>query len=436
MLNITNIDNCNFSLSGTIGSGLKVYYKKGFFAKACEPVYNETYGRINIQDKTERIISRTPVNQVSLDNVIYATAQEFVTAFNNMIGECCCVQVEPTTTELPLALELTWDNILNVPVADASSVSDWNTFFDLPTNGNPFTSVEINGNVISLIGGSNITVVNGLIIIDETSTFINFGANENLISINDSGCIVSVGTYTFLQCVNLVSVNLPALTSASEFCFAYCPMLNTFTAPELSDLGDSCFEGCESLQEIELLSLVNIGTGCFSDCVGLTSCNFPLLTELSDGAFSSCTLLTDVTLPLITITGDRAFTRCSSLQTISLPSLISLGYDSFNECSSLINVSLPLCETIYYDAFYLCTSLEEISLPSLITGESGLFYGCTNLVNISMPVVTSLGDNATAPVFEGISGNTITLTIPHAIESDDDIVYLKANNTVTVVYSD
>ena len=30
------------------------------------------------------------------------------------------------------ALELTFDDIANVPVADAYSVSDWNTFFDLP----------------------------------------------------------------------------------------------------------------------------------------------------------------------------------------------------------------------------------------------------------------------------------------------------------------
>ena len=42
------------------------------------------------------------------------------------------------------ALELTFDDITNVPVADAYSISDWNTFFDLPTNGNPFTSVESN----------------------------------------------------------------------------------------------------------------------------------------------------------------------------------------------------------------------------------------------------------------------------------------------------
>jgi hypothetical protein len=42
-----------------------------------------------------------------------------------------------------LALELTFDDIANVPVADAFSVSDWNTFFDLPTNGTEFSSVEV-----------------------------------------------------------------------------------------------------------------------------------------------------------------------------------------------------------------------------------------------------------------------------------------------------
>jgi uncharacterized protein (TIGR02145 family) len=48
-----------------------------------------------------------------------------------------------TTTIPPLGLELTFDTLKNVPVASATLVSEWNTFFDLPTYGNPFTSVEV-----------------------------------------------------------------------------------------------------------------------------------------------------------------------------------------------------------------------------------------------------------------------------------------------------
>ena len=49
----------------------------------------------------------------------------------------------PIPAPVAEGLELTFDDIANVPVADASSVSDWNTFFDLPTNGIPFTSVVV-----------------------------------------------------------------------------------------------------------------------------------------------------------------------------------------------------------------------------------------------------------------------------------------------------
>jgi len=50
-------------------------------------------------------------------------------------------------------LQLTFDDILNVPVASATSVTDWNTFFDLPTYGTPFTGVTVSGNTVILDGG-------------------------------------------------------------------------------------------------------------------------------------------------------------------------------------------------------------------------------------------------------------------------------------------
>ena len=62
----------------------------------------------------------------------------------------------------PLALEIAFDDIENVPVADASNISDWNTFFGLPANGTAFTSVEVVGSVVKLYGGSDISISNTL----------------------------------------------------------------------------------------------------------------------------------------------------------------------------------------------------------------------------------------------------------------------------------
>ena len=51
-------------------------------------------------------------------------------------------------------LKITFDNISNANalVGNSSSLSNWNTFFNLPTYGNPFVKVSVNGNEVSLIG--------------------------------------------------------------------------------------------------------------------------------------------------------------------------------------------------------------------------------------------------------------------------------------------
>jgi hypothetical protein len=102
MLHITNIDDCNFSLHGdAIGiAGLKVLGKTNIQAKASEPVYNETEGRITIYDSEKELtyVGRKPVNEIELDGVIYATAEAFVVEFNNVMNQCCCGEGEATTT--------------------------------------------------------------------------------------------------------------------------------------------------------------------------------------------------------------------------------------------------------------------------------------------------------------------------------------------------
>ena len=97
----------------------------------------------------------------------------------------------------------------------------------------------------------------------------------------------------------------------------------------------------------------------------------------------------------------------------------SIGDDGFDGCTSLITVNFPLVTSIASAAFYSCTSLTTINLSSVLT------LGPTT------------GNDL---VFEPITGNTITLTVPVAMETinagspDGDIVYLDSNNTVTINY--
>lgn len=242
--------------------------------------------------------------------------------------ECC----NPSPAEL--YFRLLFSNITEVGaiVGDVTDVANWNTYFDLPLYGSPFTSVTVIGNEVKLYGGSNIIMKESLF--DQADSLGTY-----LVEVDDvAGSVIeleydALGYENYDGCRNLVYVNLPAVTTAANYAFNYC--------------GDN-----------------------------VTSITF------------------------------------------SLPSLVTAG---------------PYC-------FFNVNNLSSISLPLATSIGNGCFGNCLSLTTISLPVCTSLGatvgdDN----VFNGIVGNTITLTVPSALMTcdagspDGDIVDLQANNTVTVV---
>jgi hypothetical protein len=129
-------------------------------------------------------------------------------------------------SSLVQGLVLTFDDIANVPVANPVSVSDWNTFFYLPTYGGVFTSVTVDGNVVKLFGDSEITI---------ESFGVVGGATINrtiLISVHDhSEYIVAKESYAFNSNDNLTSYILPNLVSARQSSFDYNPSLTNFYVP-------------------------------------------------------------------------------------------------------------------------------------------------------------------------------------------------------------
>ena len=293
----------------------------------------------------------------------------------------------PTQTIIPLSLNLIFYNIsdANTLVGDSSDVNDWNTFFNLPTNGNLFTSLNISGNTVQLFGGSNIHISDYLF------------NSDYLYGIDDlSGVIVSTGEYSFLDSFSLITVNLPNLITAEDACFVNCTSLTTVNLPSLTTAGYSCFNYCTSLITIDLPSLTTAGDNCFQDCFSLTTVNLPSLNTAGVNCFSDCILLTTVNLPNLIFADSYCFLDCTSLTTINLPSLTTAENDCFNNCTSLTTIDLPAC--------------------SNLGGTVGY-------------------DN----VFDFISGNTITLTIPSSLMTcnsgnpDGDIEYLQLNNFVTII---
>ena len=207
-----------------------------------------------------------------------------------------------TTTTAPLSLKLTFNDIANANslVGDASSVTDWNTFFDLPTYGNPFTSVVIVGNEVKLFGGSDINLRVDV-----------FSATTSLISVDDLiGCIVNANGYSFANNPNLINLSLPALinTGYDSFCYA-CESLISVNLPSLVTAGGSSFEQCYLLTTINLPSLTTMGTYGLYDCISLTTINIPSCTDLG-GTVGNDSVFDNIIGNTITLTVPSALMTC------------------------------------------------------------------------------------------------------------------------------
>ena len=254
--------------------------------------------------------------------------------------DSCTTTTTSTTTIAPLALRLLWDDIANTPVP-ANDLAAWNTFFDLPVNGNPFTSVVVDGNEVKLIGGSNINIISALFRIDHLISII-----------DDINCIVSLEDSAFYQCNNLITAILNGVSSVTgDFQFSDCPSLITVDLPSLSSVNDYCFAYSPSLTTINAPFLVNAGYKCFSSCTSLTSISFPSLATIGDNCFEYCTSLTSVYLP-----------SCTNLGT-------TVGNDGV-----FLGITGQTITVIVPDAIFTCNvGLPDGDLQYLIANNTVLF---------------------------------------------------------------
>jgi len=168
-------------------------------------------------------------------------------------------------------LILGFDAIGNAPVVNPASVAQWNTFFGLPANGTPFTSVQVIGNEVRLYGGSGITMAVAL-----------FSSSSGLVSIIDVAlCVVAVGQLALSGVATLTNITLNACLN---FALNSCDQnvsLTTISATAGTDFGDACFEGNTALTTpITLPSAINIGASCFNGCNLLATISLPVCTNL------------------------------------------------------------------------------------------------------------------------------------------------------------
>jgi hypothetical protein len=346
-------------------------------------------------------------------------------------------------------------------VGDSSNVSDWNSFFDLPTYGNEFASVTVDGNWVYLYGGSNITFKSLLFynvnsqalqkVIDDAGCVIGFENQcftyqENLNQVSFPACIsiLDDDDYdygTFGYCYKLTNINFPVLESAGIWTF-YTIGCKYFNLPELTTLiGEGTFYQEENIGVVEfnLPKLQNITQQCFSGAE-VESLYLPSVTTVGSGGFSGSKIRL-ISLPLVTnLSGTGIFSGNPNLESVNIPLVTIIGNSSFYSCSSLINVSIPSLVIAGDEVFRNCTSLTTISLPSVTYIGSIFFYNAPLLNNIYLPSCINLGPTVGSDtLFENNIGNTITLTIPasrmtcDAGQPDGDILTLQGVNTVTII---
>jgi hypothetical protein len=441
-------------------------------------------GPFNITSNVGSVVPSTASRNDLISGIIatVSISATTITVTSNSSSNCpassLTMSISGINNNQPQSLKLTFDNITNADalVGDSSDVADWNTFFDLPTYGNPFTSVEVVGNEIRLLGGSDIVVREYLFVNNPLDPFTS--QNVGLVSIDDSiGCIIEVqegaffcgskniidgfssdaigkngvdGNYTYLDATGGggqdVEFDVNVSSGVVDDIQLSTGGYNYQIGNTLTILG-SQFGGVDGVDDITITvtSIYNTGqtltsvnlpactlisnfsgsSGAFQSCTQLTTVNIPLLEEVFF-AFVDCTSLTTIDFPSLTTAGYQCFIGCTSLTTVILPSLTTAGYELFYDCTSLTIIDFPLLTSAGSSCFYNCTSLQTVNLPNLTTAGDSCFSYCSSLVTLNLPALTTAGN-----LFIEDCTNLETVDLPLLTDIDSNI-FLSCPNITTV----
>ena len=292
-------------------------------------------------------------------------------------------------------LQLSFDTLSSMSslVPTYTNVNSWNTLFNLPSLGSSFTSVGLfTGSFepfVALKGASGVTLKSNL-----------FEGVTGLTSAID-GPINNGPSITIV-------------TSIQDSVFKNCTGLKIFLFKSAVSIGNGAFQGCTNVdlatQNAYLSNIIPSARSLGNYCFESFGANLPYST--SD--YLSANLL------FVTSIGEYCFSN-SRFYTFNLYSLVSVPNYAFENCSKTDRIYLASANIIGDGAFAGCTTLNELNLQYVgalgsTTGNNGVF------ANIS-------GSN--------INLNTIQsdLFIANNGYPDGDLVYLQANNALTITSS-
>lgn len=261
------------------------------------------------------IVEPIAVSQVNL--IVEASTTVFLTIANTDDPTCfATMQITAPDCVQPQALRM---KFLPSSPELSFTLAQWNTAFNLPINGTPFTSLSIVGENVYLENGgfSNIILNNFL------------AGNANLLEFDDSlvGYIYDSAIGAFDGCPNLTTLLTLAIANIPANYAANCPNLNTVDIYSATTVGDGAFFSSGTIYGVMAVNMwqaITIVKDAFSGS-GITSVSCLSCTTVGQYAFAFCSYLTTVNLPVATSIGNNCFNADSSLSSVSLVSCTNLG---------------------------------------------------------------------------------------------------------------
>jgi hypothetical protein len=199
-----------------------------------------------------------------------------------------------------------------------------------------------------------------------------FDNDSNLSRISFPNSLKSIATFAFLDCVNLVSVDLPdSLDYLGKDSFVFCG-LKTVTVPPTEKMTGNPFSQCFSLTCI---------SGPYATEDGLLLIKDGVCLSFAPAGHERCRIREDVI-----VIGSNAFVYCEDLKEVILPSgLKEIRQNAFTGCSSLESIDFPESLETLFSSSFPKSGLREITLPeSLKSLCVNAFDNCPNLVSVTV----------------------------------------------------
>lgn len=148
-------------------------------------------------------------------------------------------------------------------------------------------------------------------------------------------------TYAFYNCDELMTVDLPKVTTIGDCGFYSCDALTFVNIPLLTKVSQYLFQDCTSLVSVEFLNATEIVQLSFSGCTSLKNVNIPNATFRYGSNFKGCVSLEVANFPKATTIPNANFSGCTALKTVNIPNVTSIDSNAFKDCGALETVILP-----------------------------------------------------------------------------------------------